>query len=147
MDSRILVFSGDRSATLELFNHTLVKKHARVASIERIRSQLESPDLGLYGYNFFDVTDGRNPVILNSVWHFGDDANTIDSFFTDLTTFRSRHLESLHKSTVQKMFETQLPLHNLQLVGALPWAQYVRATPVPDEEGGNATHGCVEFTG
>ena len=90
MDSRIFAFSQDHAATLELFNHTLVKKHARVASIERMRFQLEPPDLGFYGYNFF----GGDPVILNSVWHFGDTVDHLDSLFTDLTTFWRHHLES-----------------------------------------------------
>ena len=101
MDSRIFVFSQDRAATLELFNHTLIKKHARVASIEKMRSQFEPPDLGLYGYNFFNTAVDRDPVILNSVWHLGDTVNTLDSLYTDLTTFRRSHLESRHKSTMQ----------------------------------------------
>ena len=90
MDSRIFVVSQDHEATLELFNHTLIKKHARVASIERMQSRVEPPDLGFYGYNFF----GGDPVILNSVWHFGDTVDSLDSLFTDLTTFRGHHLES-----------------------------------------------------
>ena len=32
---------------------------------------------------------------------------------------------------------------NLQVIGTLPWAQYVRGAFVPDEEGGNATHRFV----
>ena len=146
MDTRILVFSQDRAATLELFNQTLIKKHARVASIERMRSQLEPPDLGLYGYNFFGTPVGRDPVILNSVWHFGDTVNTLDSLFTDLTTFRRHHLES-HSSWKQIHFFVTSPffIPHVQLAGALPWAQYVRATVVPDEAGGNATHRCVEY--
>ena len=96
MDSRIFVFSQDRAATLELFNHTLIQRHARVASIEMMNSQFEPRDLGLYGYNFFGAHVGRDPVILNRVWHFGDTVNTLDSLFTDLTTFRRSHLESHH---------------------------------------------------
>ena len=90
MESRIFFFSQDHATTLEVFNHTLIKKHARVASIERMRSQLEPPDLGFYGYNFFE----GDAVILNRVWHFGDSVESLDSLFTDLTTFRGRHLES-----------------------------------------------------
>ena len=57
-----------------------------------MKSQLGSSDLGFYGYNFFE--DRGDPVILNSVWHFGDTMDDIDSLFPDLTTFRRHHLES-----------------------------------------------------
>ena len=93
MESRILVFSEDRAMTLELFNHTLIRKHARVASIERIGIG----NLGFYGYNFFQPTTEGDDAILNSVWHFGDKLETLDSLFTDLSTFRGHTLESIHK--------------------------------------------------
>ena len=94
MDTNIFVFSTHHGATLELFNNKFIKKHARVASIERLRSQPESLDLGFYGYNFFDGKG--DPVILNNVWHLGDTLDDIDSLFTDFTSFRHQHLESSH---------------------------------------------------
>ena len=92
LDSRIFVFSQYRAATLELFNHTLIQKHARVASIERMKSPFEQPSFAFYGYNFFDLSSGRDPVILNSVWHFKDTIKTLESLYTDLSSFRRRHL-------------------------------------------------------
>ena len=92
IDSRIFVFSQDRAATLKLFNHTLIQKHARVASIERMKSRFEQPSFGFYGYNFFDMSSGLEPVILNRVWHFKDTVKTLDSLYTDLSSFRRRHL-------------------------------------------------------
>ena len=95
MDSRIFVFSQDHMSTLKLFNHTLIKKHAHVASIERL-SQSKHPDLGFYSYNFFHSTVGGNPAILNHVWHFGDTVDDHNSLFTDLKTFHNHNLESMH---------------------------------------------------
>ena len=92
MDTNIFVFSAHHGATLELFNNTFIKKHARVASIERLWSQPETLDLGFYGYNFFDGKG--DSVILNTVWHLGDTLDDIDSLFTDFTSFRHQHLES-----------------------------------------------------
>ena len=95
MESRILVFSEDRAATVELFNNTLIRKHARVASIERM-GRGTSDRLGFYGYNFFQPTTGGDTAILNLVWHFGDKLETIESLFTDLSTFRGHTLESIY---------------------------------------------------
>ena len=95
MESRILVFSEDRAATVELFNNTLIRKHARVASIERM-GRGTSDRLGFYGDNFFQPTTGGDTAILNLVWHFGEKLETIDSLFTDLSTFRGHTLESIY---------------------------------------------------
>ena len=92
MDSRILVFSEYHEATLDLFNNTLVKKHARVASIE-LMDRVTS-DLGFFGYNFFQK-NGEDAAILNSVWHFRDTVETLDSLFTDLSTFQGHTLASV----------------------------------------------------
>ena len=98
-DSQIFVFSPDHGATLELFNNTFIRKHARVASIEMMTYQLGPSDLGFYGYGFYGYNffgDRSDPVILNNVWHFGDSMDDIDSLFTDFTSFRHQHLESSH---------------------------------------------------
>lgn len=88
-----MVFSQDRRATLELFNHTLVQKHAQVVSIE-LMSQQDPPRLGFYNYNFFGPSIDNDLAMLNSVWHFGDMVINLDTLFADLTTFRGHHMES-----------------------------------------------------
>ena len=89
MESRIIFFSPNHAATQELFSHNHVKKHARVASIERM--EFDPTALGFYGYNFFG---GDPPVVMNSVWHLGDNLDDLESLFTDLSTFQGHTLVS-----------------------------------------------------
>ena len=43
----------------------------------------------------------------------------------------------MHKTFINLM---QFFIQNLQVIGTLPWAEYVRGAFFPDEEGGNATY-------
>ena len=93
MESRILVFSEGQQVNEELFNHTRIQKHSQVASIKRMGAQ--TTDLGFYGYNFFRLKSNGGVAILNSVWHYGDTLESLESLFVDLSTFHGHSLASI----------------------------------------------------
>ena len=133
-----MVFSENQAITQELFNNTLIRKHAHVASIQRLGRQ--TSDLGFFGYNFFQSNIGGDLTRLNLVWHFGDTLDTLESLFTDLSSFQGHTMVSTKQNDMtQNVYVWQI----MQVVGTLPWAQYVRGALVPDEEEGNATHRYV----
>ena len=85
-----MVFSENQAITQELFNNTLIRKHAHVASIQPLGKQ--TSDLGFFGFNFFQSTIGGDVARLNNVWHFGDTIETLYNLFTDVSSFQGQTL-------------------------------------------------------